>query len=276
MQVTNGAQLLLANNASIGDGGTGSLTVSGGSQVATSYGTTGAIIALVIGNQAGSFGTVSVTDPGTVFLALRPSIILVGNAGAGVFSATNGATIHTDHVIVAGDTSVRTSLAVNGSGTLWTNDDNMDIGGIPGSLQTVETLATVENAGQLRVAPNPGSHLYISPTGTMVLDSTGQVAVGSGAFGAPGTVRIGAGGLVRGQGTVQASVLVGSGGIFEPGGVGVGTFTIQGNYDQTDAGVGGGRSGFRGRRGRNGRDGLRSALRDGLRNARRYASGRPA
>jgi hypothetical protein len=63
-----------------------------------------------------------------------------------------------------------------------------------------------------------------------------MIAVGSGAFGPPGSLRVSQGGILSGYGRVQGQVIVGPGGEIYPGNS-PGVLTIEGSYEQ-DAGGG--------------------------------------
>jgi hypothetical protein len=83
----------------------------------------------------------------------------------------------------------------------------------------------------------PQTQLYIAARSEVVLDKTGKIVVGQGAFGPPGSLRVHAPSRLTGPGKVIGKVILPAGGKFEPGG-GEGTFTIDGDFDQTDNGGG--------------------------------------
>jgi T5SS/PEP-CTERM-associated repeat protein len=237
LNLTNEASLVTDQTFYIGNQGTGSLNISSGSQAAIGSNTVGAINPpFGVGYQAGSNGSVTVNGAGSQLTLNHNVLAAVGFDGVGFASAGDGGSVQTFLLVVGVSPGSKGSLLVDGSGSTWNNVENLLVGGKttqPGGSGTV----TVQNSGQMRIASYPSSHLYLSPTGTVVLDSTGQIAVGAGAFGPAGTLRVTSGGRVTGKGKVQGQVIVARGGFFAPGGD-PGTFTIQGDYDQTDGGGG--------------------------------------
>ena len=250
--VTGGASLLLGQNLpnastaiNVGDAGTGTLNVGGGGSVTVAGPSANALVGFAVGEAKGSTGTVTVSDAGSQFLSGRGNGtgMFVGDKGSGAFNVQNGAAAQTEIIVLGNVVGSAGAITVDGSGSTWTNADNLFVGGRPKGQPGGTGTLTVTNAGQMHATNFAKSQLYISPTGTVTVDATGQVAVGTGAYGAPGTLRVSADGRLTGKGKVQAQVVVARGGVFQPGGD-PGTFTVQGDYDQTDGGAGGGEVDF--------------------------------
>jgi T5SS/PEP-CTERM-associated repeat protein len=233
LSLTGGASLLLSQTFYVGDGGSGALNIELGSQASI----TGSNIKFAIGYQATGVGKISVDGAGSQFAVGRTVLAVIGFRGNGTLAESQGATVQADVVELGAFPKAQGSILLDGTGTTWLNTDNIFVGGSEKAQPAGTGTVTVQNAAQMRVATNPGGKLFLSATGSVVLDATGEIAVGTGAFGPPGTLRVTSGGRVTGKGKVQGQVIVARGGVFEPGGD-PGTFTIKGGFDQTDGGGG--------------------------------------
>ena len=213
--------LALGPDTVIGDAGTGALYIYFGGQV--TFTQTDAVN-LTLGNTSGSSGTMVVN--GSSFADSLP--IIIGKAGAGSFSAMNHSTVQ-----MLGFTA---PFAAGGQATItvdqsdWVNTFNIYLGKL--SASDPPSTLLVKNNGTMRV----GQRMTIFRSGTATINTGGMMAVGSGAFGPPGSLRVSEGGMLSGYGRVQGQVIVGPGGEILPGNS-PGVLTIEGSYEQ-DAGGG--------------------------------------
>jgi hypothetical protein len=161
------------------------------------------------GIQKGSTGTAEFTDPGTAVDARLAQVSIGKESGSqGSLAIRNLARLAVDQDFYVGD-------------------------GGTGDLSLFSGTVSVQNGAALRV----GRNCYISRTGLVKLDRSARVAVGSGDFGPPGSLRICQGGKLWGKGAtnVQGQIIVGLGGAFRPGGS-PGIFSIDGDYLQESGG----------------------------------------
>jgi T5SS/PEP-CTERM-associated repeat protein len=143
---------------------------------------------------------------------------------------SNGAAVASDIVQLAAFPGSAGSINVTGTNSSWYAANNLFVGGEYKGPDGGAGSVLVQNSGTLRAGPL----LFISPSGTVTLDSTGQIAVGRGAFAGPGTFSVTSGGKLLGSGTVQGDVVVAAG-KFAPGGS-PGNFTIDGSFQQQTGG----------------------------------------
>jgi fibronectin-binding autotransporter adhesin len=151
-----------------------------------------------------------VSDPNSLLSVGAPSII--GVSGNGTVVVTNGASVVSDIVELAALAGSTGTINVTGPNSTWFAANNLFIGGLYEGPAGGAGSVLVQNSGTLRAGPL----FYISPSGTVTLDSTGQIAVGGGAFGGPGTLCVTSGGKLFGTGTAHAEVVIASGGKIAP------------------------------------------------------------
>ncbi len=146
----------------VGDAGTGDLTIDGSSSFST--GTTTDDQSVIIGNQASGDGTVLVDGAGS---SLETLFLRVGVEGTALFTASNGASVS-----VVNDFSIRgdNTTTVTGLGTLFQAGDSIFING-----PTAATLNIEDNASFQIVPPTPDNRFFIgSDSGTKgVVNVTG-------------------------------------------------------------------------------------------------------
>jgi len=223
--VTSQAVLRVPGNCQVGNGGKGNFYIQSGGSCFVPDGPDNKF---GVGNSSGSTGLMLVSDPNSLLSVGAPSII--GVSGNGTVVVTNGASVVSDIVELAAFPGSTGSINVTGSNSTWFAANNLFIGGVykgpPGGAGNV----LVQDSGTLRAGPL----FFISPSGTVTLDSTGQIGVGRGAFGGPGTLGVTSGGKLLGSGTVQGEVVIASG-KFVPGGS-PGNFSINGSLEQQAGG----------------------------------------
>ncbi|HEX4122664.1 MAG TPA: hypothetical protein VH619_18780 [Verrucomicrobiae bacterium] len=217
--------LEIGGDGVVGEFGNGSLYVQSGGSCAFVGGSDQDI---AIGGAVAGSGLVSVSDANSLLSADAP--FAVGVYGNGTVIVSNGASAQSDALGVALDSGSIGTIRITGTGSSWIAG-SLDLGGDPTLQPGGAGNLLVQNSATLRVDPL----FFVSPSGVVTLDSTGQIAVGTGAFGAPGTLRVSTGGKLYGSGQIQGQVDVGSGGVFIPD-ESPGIFTIGGNLQEEPAG----------------------------------------
>ena len=223
------ASLTLANTGNLG--GTGALTVSGPFTVSGSSKTLGGSGALVsqgvssVDLGASTGGTVTLTRPwtnsGTLTLGGDDSLALAGLAGAALTNAVGG-------TLVLGSTAAAVVTAASGSAVINNQGTLLKTGATPTDLGSAGATS-FSNTGLINVS---GGTLGVLGSFTQ----TGVIEASSGAtFLALGLTN-GAGGELRGNGTIGvfgAGPLLNQG-VIRPGGAGVvGALTFSGALDLT-------------------------------------------
>ncbi|MGH9806231.1 MAG: beta strand repeat-containing protein, partial [Terriglobia bacterium] len=176
---------------------------------------------LVIANGDGSTGEVQVL--GTSFVDNGPE--LIGGFGKATFNAGYGASLTTAFVTAPAAEGGQATITVDSSA--WVNTVNFYLGGLT-ATDPVSTLILQNNA-TMRVS----DRMTIFPAGSVTIDGTSMMAVGPGAFGPAGSVRVSTGGILSGAGKITGKVIEAGGEIFPGNSPGV--LTIDGDYEQ-DAG----------------------------------------
>jgi T5SS/PEP-CTERM-associated repeat protein len=144
--IMNAGSLWNLNGAMfVGDAGTGTLTISNGGDVVSNS-------TINLGFTAGSTGTMNMTDTGSVLTQTGSSFFNVGQSGQGTAIIKNGG--------MANVVSVRLGVADTGTGLLT-------VTGLNSQLNTT---------GHLSLG---GSSLLVGGTGTLNINSGGQVNVGT-------------------------------------------------------------------------------------------------
>jgi T5SS/PEP-CTERM-associated repeat protein len=213
--------LALGPDTVIGDAGTGALYIYSDGQV--TFTQTDAVN-LTLGNASGSSGTMVVN--GSSFADSLP--IIIGKAGAGSFSAMNQSTVQMPGFTAPYSDSGQGSVIVDNSS--WVNSGNVYVGGLLGADPA--STVTVQNNATMRVA----QRMTVFKAGSVSIDSSSKIAVGSGDFGPPGSLRVSDGGILGGFGRVHGQVIEAQGGFIWPGNS-PGLFTIDGSYEQDDGGT---------------------------------------
>ncbi len=215
----SGSSVTLSGSAILGDSGSGYLSMGTGGQLIFPAGST---VNLILGNAKGSFGQVYLS--GADFTDNAP--ILIGKSGAGTFDATLGSAVQMPGFTAPYASGAQATIMVDQSD--WVNTYNIYLGTLVAS-DPPSTLV-VQNGGTMRV----GQRMTIFQSGSATIDATSMMAVGSGAFGPAGSVRVSTGGILSGYGRVNGKVIVGAGGEIFPGNS-PGLLTVGGTYEQ-DAG----------------------------------------
>jgi subtilase-type serine protease len=218
------------NSLRVGDGGSGSLSVSNGGFVSV-------LNTAVIGNQAGSTGTVTVDGANS---ALNSTQLIIGANGSGTLTISNGGLVSATGVGVSiavqpGSTGVLNIGAAPGAtpvapGTL--NASGVQFGAGTGTINFNHTAS-----GYVFSRPISGSGTINQLAGETILTNNfstfagptnvtgGRLAVNGSISGS--LVTVSGGGILGGIGTVGA-ITANSGGIVAPGNS-IGTLNVAGN-----------------------------------------------
>lgn len=209
--------LTLAGPLLIGDAGSGSVEVDSQSKLTLpAIGLAG----LALGGQKSGKGTMTVTSGGTFNYALP---MLIGKAGKGIVNETLKSTINAFGFTAPFSDGGQATISVDDSS--WVNTYNIYLG--DNSAGDPASTLSLTNGGTMRV----GDRMTIFQTGSVTIDKTSMIAVGSGAFGGGGTLRVSDGGILSGFGRVNGQVIVGPGGQVFPGDS-PGIFNVNGAYQQ--------------------------------------------
>ena len=211
------SSLTLSGPLLIGDAGTGSIELNSNSKLTLPSANE---VNLILGGQKGGTGTMTVTSSGS-FSDSEP--IVIGKAGHGIFDANLNATINIFGFTAPFADGGQATITVDGSN--WTNTGNIYLGS-PAAADPPSTLA-VTGGSTMRV----NDRMTVFQSGTVTIDADSMMAVGTGDFGAGGTLRVSTGGILSGYGRVQGQVIVAEGGQIFPGNS-PGIFNITGTYQQ--------------------------------------------
>jgi outer membrane autotransporter protein len=178
---SDGSEMLL-----VGDAGTGTLNVQSGAVIRNAG-------SLVVGNLAGSNGTVMVTGQGSILNV--PGDVMVGENGTGTLRVSNGAKFDAGSngsgVLTIGDEATGTAV-VDGAGTVMTAENELVVGlgaghgtltVSGGALVTAKDVAagTLGATGTIDITGS-SSKLSISDDLRIAAGSTGQLTVEQGAI----------------------------------------------------------------------------------------------
>jgi T5SS/PEP-CTERM-associated repeat protein len=224
ISVGSGGHLQITGDCLVGDGGNGTLDVSKGGSVVVG----GPRNVFRVGNQILSTGVVSVGDTNSILQINSQS--LVGSSGTGTLYIYAGGSVYGNEMVVGGVSGLGT-VNITGPGANLNVNGSLYVGGKPPEPTFAAGHVMVTSTARLRVGPL----LWISSFGDFTLDDTGQIAVGTGGFGPPGTLRVTPGGSLFGQGRVHGQVIEAPGGHLIPGGS-PGILTIDGSYEQDPGG----------------------------------------
>ena len=180
---------------------------------------------LTLGDGEGSVGEMNVAG-GTFD---DDDFVQIGRRGSGIFNATFSASVHLLEFAAPASDGGQATIEVDNSD--WVVDFIATLGTAkPGDPSS--TLA-LKNSATMRIS----SDFSINQTGTVTIDDTSEMAIGSGSFslGAPGSVVVTPGGVLAGSGNVIGKV-INAGGQILPG-FSPGILNITGSYQQTATGT---------------------------------------
>ena len=164
-------------NLTIGDSGSGTLSITNGGAVSNSFG--------AIGYYSGSTGAVTVSGTGSTW---TNSQIDVGLGGTGTLNITNGGTVVSDFSSEIG--FVNTGVAtVNGANSTWTTFGGLSVGSpgtatlsISGGGAVTAMDVSINSTSLLAIDVGRGSSLVVSVSGSAgTISNSGTVRILAGA-----------------------------------------------------------------------------------------------
>ena len=148
-----------SQSLAVGLGGNGTLNITGGGAVSTSY--TGSI-----GNSAGSTGVVTVAGTGSTWIN---SYLDVGNLGNGTLNITGGGAVNSSYGgyigYLAGSTGV---VTVAGTGSTWTNNGELAVA-VQGN-----GMLNITGGGAVNSSYDGYIGRYAGSTGVVTIDGQSQ------------------------------------------------------------------------------------------------------
>jgi T5SS/PEP-CTERM-associated repeat protein len=174
-----------------------------------------------VGSGAGSMGEVTVSGQGGSAWTHSDALV-VGVAGQGLVQVLDGGLISSNRGVIGEGAGSDGHVTVAGDNSRWTNVGSLEVGVLG------EASLLVQNSGLVSV----GTVLRIGDNDVVDVSVAGRVNVGGGAAGDLGSVRIGSGGTLVGNGSIVGDVIV-QGGTVSPG-LSPGVLDITGNYSQTN------------------------------------------
>ncbi|WP_292190062.1 autotransporter domain-containing protein [Mesorhizobium sp.] len=153
----------------VGDQGTGKLAITDGGKVGNLSG--------IVGNLAGSTGTVTVDGAGSTW---ANAALAVGNAGIGALTISNGGTVTSSVGYAAYDVGSAGTVVVAGTGSTWTNTSDLFVG-----FQGSGTLQIGSGGKVNNTSGNIGT--FAGSTGTVFVDNSTWTNSGSLSVGDSGT-----------------------------------------------------------------------------------------
>lgn len=198
-------------NVIIGDeaGGSGTLSVTMAATIATN---TDAGTSTIIGNASGSTGSASVDGAGSIWAS--GGTIVVGNGGGGGLSVSSGGVVtDTDAVIGALSGGSGTAM-VTGEGSSWSHAGSLVIGDAGTGGLTIEASGTVTNDSAVIGASEGGSGTVLVTEGGSLWATTNALTVGDAGSGG---LTIEAGGVVTDASATIGNAATGSGTVLVTG-----------------------------------------------------------
>ncbi|CUU19012.1 Bll7882 protein CDS [Bradyrhizobium sp.] len=149
-----------SGDLSVGNSGTGTLTIRNGGTVSSVTG--------VLGHNVGSTGTVTVDGAGSSW---TNSGLVVGGSGTGTLAIRNGGKVSNVTGVLGFNAGSTGAATVDGVGSAWTNSGSLFVGYSGAGTLTIQNGGTVSN--------NYGFLGYYS-TGTVTVDGAGSSWTNSG------------------------------------------------------------------------------------------------
>lgn len=190
-----------ANAASIGNTGTGTLTVSSGGTMRSGSGDSRVRSALFAGNLAGSSGTVTLTGPGSAVDA--KGYVYIGRAGTGALVVDQKGSFTGGQAASGDGTGANAAFAVSiGDGT-----PALDVNGQPNAQPNFGGAGSAKVLGGGTLASRSGLRVgYRGTAGTLLVDGGGVAQAAGRIYAGSGTDRAGGSGAitVQGGGTLRS------------------------------------------------------------------------
>jgi outer membrane autotransporter protein len=202
---TQSSPWTMTGSLTVGNAGTGVLTVSNGGMVSSSVG--------YLGWLAGANGTVTVSGVGSTW---GMASMIVGENGTGTLTVQGGGAVSSSNSSVGGSSGGSGTVTVTGTGSRWTNSADLSVGQLDTGTLTVSNGGTVSNAnGFLGSLSNGAGTAMVTGTGSTWTNLNLMVGrVGT------GTLTVANGGLVSlnsGAGVLDVAFFAGSTGVVNIG-----------------------------------------------------------
>ncbi len=174
----------------VGNSGSGTLSISDGSAVASKYG-----LSCYVGNGTGSTGMVTVDGAGSTWT--NSGSLQVGNSGSGTLSITDGGAVSSNSGYIGVVRGGAGDATVDGTGSTWTNNSFLTVGCSGSGALSIANGATVSST-YCFVGDSSGSSgaVTVNGTGTTLTTSLYLFVGHSGS----GTLTISGGGSVSSGG----------------------------------------------------------------------------
>jgi T5SS/PEP-CTERM-associated repeat protein len=223
-----GSQWSADSQIQVGIFGAGHLYIDSGGTVTSEKAISPTNLSGVVAVQTGSTGAVTIAGTGSNWT--QDGGMSVGHRGEGTLDINSGGVLDSQDGFVGRLATGHGEATIDGADSAWNLSRSMFIGG---------TETAVGGTGEL-ILKNQGiatidDTLKIWSGGKVDVSGGGVVNVGAGSPPAAGTVRVGAGGTLAGDGTVVGSVHNDSG-LVSPG-ASPGVLLIQGDYQQLSDGL---------------------------------------
>jgi T5SS/PEP-CTERM-associated repeat protein len=174
----------------VGENGTGTLSITAGATASSS--------SFSLGQNAGSTGTATVSDPFSTWTNVADCF--VGQTGNGTLNIINGGSVSDLDATVGADAGSTGTVLVDGVGSTWSHGGAITIGGNAGGTGTL----TISNGGTMSTGgTGVGSTIGHDPTssGTVNVSGAGSTWTNTASLalsdaGGDGTLNITAGGVV--------------------------------------------------------------------------------
>ena len=170
--VDNGFWMMNGVPLTVGESGTGTVTVRNGGQIgsASVRPTT-----LTLGNLAGSSGTMTITGAGSQ--AVFSAQAWVGKSGTGSLSVLDGGYIGAQDIFVGTDAGSTGTLLVDGAGSHALGTDYISIGNLSAGSATVSNGGWLESADDMTIAFQAPGTVVVTGQGSR-LTTVGILRVG--------------------------------------------------------------------------------------------------
>lgn len=184
----------------------------------------------IVGNLVDGVGSVTVQAQSTWENA---GTLIVGGGGEGqllVQGSLSGNTVESLSGQIARDVGSQGTVKVTGAGSTWAIGGNLWVGGSDAAAGGTGSLAVLDHG-----VVTAGGVFKVWGDATADVSGGGRINVGEGVLPSDGTIRVGPGGTLAGNGTIIGDVLV-DGGTVSPG-ASPGALHITGNYHQLPGGI---------------------------------------
>lgn len=195
-----GSTLAMKDDLSIGEQGSGTLSIANKGTVSNSYGT--------IGNYASGSGSVTVNGVGSKWT--NRNDLFVGKSGTGYLTVIEGAIVESDSGYVGYGATNTSAATINGAGSRWDNSASLHVGYQGAGTLNIESGAVVTSTDGFIGEDNGSLKGFVDISGIdSAWSASGDLAIGAAGT---GTLKLREGGAADNE---NASLGVSSSGIGE-------------------------------------------------------------